>query len=209
MVGVVGDVHLSALNQDPGPAMYFTAWSGPWPSMDVVIRTAGDPLLSLQAVRQRLHELDAELPMANVRSMDQWLSASAAQPRLNAWLVAAFACVALALAAIGVYGVLSYSVTQRTREIGLRMALGAERSSVLRLVVREGMAVAVVGIAAGLVGALAVSRVLGSLLYGVPERDPATFAGVAAALAVVALLACAAPAWRASKVDPMVALRCE
>jgi putative ABC transport system permease protein len=141
--------------------------------------------------------------------MDQWLSASAAQPRLNAVLVAVFACVAMLIAAIGVYGVLSYSVNQRTREIGLRMAMGAPRSSVLRLIVREGMLVALAGIGAGLVGAAAVSRVLASLLYGVPERDPATFAGVAAALAVVALAACAAPAWRASKVDPMVALRCE
>jgi putative ABC transport system permease protein len=209
IVGVVGDVHNSALNEDPGPAMYYSAWARLWPTMDVVVRTAGDPLPALPAVRRRVRELDPELPVSTVRSMDQWLSASAAQPRLNAVLVAVFACVAMLIAAIGVYGVLSYSVNQRTREIGLRMAMGAPRSSVLRLIVREGMLVALAGIGAGLVGAAAVSRVLASLLYGVPERDPATFAGVAAALAVVALAACAAPAWRASKVDPMVALRCE
>ena len=209
VIGVVGDVRLTALNQDPGPAMYYSAWFRQWPTMDVVVRTAGDPLTALSAVRRRVHELDPELPLSNVRSMDQWLSANAAQPRLNAFLVAVFACVALALAAVGVYGVLSYSVSQRTREIGLRMAMGAGRSSVLRLIVREGMLVALAGIAVGLLGALAVSRILASLLYGVPVRDPATFTGVAAVLALVALAACAAPAWRASRVDPMVALRCE
>ena len=209
IVGVVGDVRHSALNQDPWPAMYYSAWYRAWPTMDIVVRTAGDPLAALPGVRQKVHEMDSDLPVATVRSMEQWLSASAVQPRLNAWLVAVFACVALALAAIGVYGVLSYSVNQRTREIGLRMAMGAQRASVLRLIVSEGMLVALAGIGAGLLGALALSRVLASLLYGVPERDPATFAAVAAALAVVALAACAAPAWRASKVDPMVALRCE
>jgi len=209
VIGVVGDVRVLQLNLEPGPATYFSSWSRLWPTMDVVLRTSSDPLLALPAARRRVHELDPELPIANERSMDQWLSANAAQPRLNAWLVAIFAAVAMALAAIGVYGVLSYSVNQRTREIGLRMAMGAARSSVLRLIVQEGMLVALVGIAAGLLGAVAVSRVLGSLLFGVPERDPATLAAVAAALALVALAACVAPAWRASRVDPMVALRCE
>jgi putative ABC transport system permease protein len=124
-------------------------------------------------------------------------------------LVAVFACVALLIAAIGVYGVLSYSVTERTREIGLRMAMGAQRGNVLRLVVREGMLVALAGIGVGLAAAMAINRVLASLLYGVPERDPATFAVVAASLAVVALAACASPGFRASKVDPIVALRHE
>ncbi len=209
VVGVVGNVRNFALNQEPGPAMYLPAWYRLWPTMDVVVRTAGDPLSALAGARRRVRELDSEIPVANVRSMNQWLSAEAAQPRLNAWLVAAFACVALALAAIGVYGVLSYSVNQRTREIGLRMAMGAGRASVLRLVVRQGMLVALAGIGAGLVGALGASRVLANLLYGVPQRDPVTFAAVAAALAGVALAACAVPAWRASRVDPMVALRCE
>ncbi len=209
VIGVVGDVRTLTLNDEPGPAMYYCAWYRVWPTMDVAVRAAGNPLAALAGVRRRVHELDSEMPLAEVRSMDEWISANAAQPRLNAWLVAVFAAVALALAAIGVYGVLSYSVDQRTREIGLRMAMGAGRAGVLRLVVREGMLVAAAGIGAGLVGALAVSRVLASLLYGVAERDPATFAGVAVALAVTALAACAAPAWRASKVDPMIALRCE
>ena len=209
VVGVVGDVRALTLNDDPGPALYYSAWYRMWPTMDVVVRSAGDPVSALAGARRRVQELDPEMPLANVRPMDEWISTKAAQPRLNAWLVAAFACVALALAAIGVYGVLSYSVNQRTREIGLRMALGAERGSVLRLVVREGMMVAAVGIGVGLVAALATSRVLASLLYGVPQRDPVTFACVAVCLALVALAACAIPAWRASKMDPMAALRCE
>jgi len=209
VIGVVGNALTSALNEEPVPAMYYSAATVLWPTMDIVVRTAGEPLAMLPAVRQRVRELDPELPVSTVRSMEQWISISAAQPRLNAVLVAVFACVALLIAAIGVYGVLAYSVEQRTREIGLRMAMGAQRGNVLRLVVREGMLVALAGIGVGLAGALAVSRVLASLLYGVPERDPATFASVAAALAVVALAACAAPAYRASKVDPMVALRFE
>ena len=209
IIGVVGDALTAALNEDPVPAMYYSVATRVWPTMDIVVRTAGDPLSILPAVRHRVAELDPELPVSTVRSMEQWVSASAAQPRLNAVLVAVFACVAVLIAAIGVYGVLSYSVQQRTREIGLRMAVGAQRGDVLRLVVREGMLVALAGIGAGLLGAMALSRVLASLLYGVPERDPATFAAVAAGLALVALAACAAPAFRASKVDPIIALRYE
>jgi len=209
VVGVVADVRGSALNAEPYPTMYRSANAVIWPTMDVVLRTAGDPHSALPAARQKLRELDSDLPMSSVRSMDEWLSDSAARPRLDAVLVAIFACVALLIAAIGVYGVLSYMVNQRTREIGLRMALGAQRSTVLRLVVREGMLVALAGIAAGLLAAILVSRVLSTLLYGVPARDPATFGVVAIALALVALAACVAPAMRASRVDPIVALRYE
>jgi len=209
VIGVVGNALTAALNEEPVPAMYYSVATVVWPTMDIVVRAAGEPLAMLPAVRQRVRELDPELPVSTVRSMEQWLSASAAEARLNAVLVAVFAAVALLIAAIGVYGVLSYSLAQRTREIGLRMAMGAQRGNVLRLVVREGMLVSLAGIGAGIAAAIAVSRVLASLLYGVPERDPATFAVVAAALAVVALAACAAPAWRASKVDPIVALRYE
>jgi putative ABC transport system permease protein len=137
------------------------------------------------------------------------VATSAAQPRLNATLLAVFAGVALLIAAIGIYGVMAYSVNQRTREIGLRMALGAQPARVLRLVVGEGMAVGVVGIGAGLVAGVAFGRAVESLVYDVPVRDPVTFAVVALVLAIVALASCSIPARRAARVDPMVALRDE
>src|SRR5262249_25604768 len=138
-----------------------------------------DPESTLPAIRRKIHDLDAELPLATVRTMDQWVSNNAAQPRLNATLLSIFACVAMIVSAIGIYGVLAYSVSHRTREIGLRMALGAQRGSVLKLIVLEGMTVAAIGIAAGLAAAFVVSRLLNSLLFGVEARDPATFIGLA------------------------------
>ena len=207
IVGVVGDVRLTALSQE-SPAIYYPSNTGRvWPLMDIVVKTDGRPESILAGVRQKIHELDAELPISNVRPMEEWVSTSAAQPRLNAILLTVFAGVALLIAAIGIYGVLAYSVNQRTREIGLRMALGAPRGRVLGLIVREGMVVELAGIGIGLAGALALSRALASLVFGVPVRDPATFAAVAAALTMVALAACIIPARTASRVDPMVALR--
>lgn len=144
--------------------------------------------------------------MSSVRSMDDWISDSAAQPRLNAVLVASFGCLALSIATIGVYGVLSYRVNKRRGEIGLRLAMGAQRSDVLRLVMRDGMLVAFMGIAIGLVAAWLAGFVLSALLYDVQARDLATFVGVALALSLVAITACIAPALRASKSDPIVAL---
>jgi putative ABC transport system permease protein len=214
VIGVVGDVRSTALNQQ-SPALYYPlAWrTGPYRPkvvvMDLVVRTGGVAEALVPALRQRVRELDPEIAMANIRTMDDWVSNSAAQPRLNARLLTLFAAFALLIAAIGIYAVLAYSVTQRTREIGLRIALGAQPRSVLRLVVREGMKVGLIGVGAGLLGALAVSRALSSLVYGVPVRDPRTFAFVAIALTVIALVACVIPAQRAAKVDPMVALRCE
>jgi putative ABC transport system permease protein len=139
--------------------------------------------------------------------MDEWVSSSAMQPRLSALVVGVFAAMAVLIAAIGIYGVLAYSVTQRTREIGLRIALGARREGVVRLIVKEGMTVAAIGIGTGLVGASALGRAVNSLVYGLAPRDPLTFAGVAAMLAFVALAASALPARRAARVDPIVALR--
>ena len=180
-----------------------------WPLMDVVVRTDGQPELALPGIRQKLHELDTELAIAMVRPMNDWVRASAAQPRLNAVMLGVFAVVAVLVAAIGIYGVMAYSVTQRTREIGLRMALGAQRSEVVRLIVREGMSVGLAGVGLGLVGGIGLSRVLTTLVFGVQVRDPATFAGVAIVLTLVALAACSVPARRASIVDPMIALRDE
>jgi putative ABC transport system permease protein len=172
-----------------------------------VVRTGGQPLAVLPVVRQKVHELDPQLPLATVRTLDDWVSSTAAQPRLNAQLFGIFAAVALLIAAIGIYGVIAYSVNQRTREIGLRMALGAQRAGVLRLIIGEGMTVGLIGIGAGLAAAVALSRALSSLVFGVPVHDPATFSAVGALLTLVALAACAVPARRASRVDPMVALR--
>jgi putative ABC transport system permease protein len=156
-----------------------------------------------------MHDIDPELPLSNIRTMDEWISNNAAQPRLNAALLGTFAGVALLIAAIGVYGVLAYSVNQRTREIGLRMALGAQQAGVLRWIVGQGMLVAAAGIGIGLAGAFALSRLLASLLFGIQPRDPLTFTSVAAVLTAVAFAACLVPAIRASRVDPIVALRDE
>jgi putative ABC transport system permease protein len=208
VVGVVGDVRHTSLNQE-FPAFYFPLAFRAWPLMDIVVRAEGSPEALLPMLRQKVHEMDPGLAVAGERTMEGWLSNSAAQPRLNASLLGVFAAVAMLIAAIGIYGVLAYSVNQRTREIGLRVALGAQRSGVLALVVREGMTVGVVGIAAGLAGGFGLSRAVGSLVYGIAPTDSATFAGVAVVLAAVALAACAIPARRASRVDPMIALRDE
>jgi len=208
VVGLVGDVRSTALTQE-SPALYYPMAVRVWPLMDVVVRTNGPAEAALPAIREKVRELDAELALANVRTMEQWLSNSAAQPRLNTLLLGIFAFVALVIASIGIYGVLAYSVSQRTGEIGVRMALGATPRGVLRLVIGEGMKLALVGVGAGLLGGLALGRAVSSLVFGVPVRDPLTFTGVAVALACVALAACAIPAFRASRVDPIVALRYE
>jgi predicted permease len=206
VVGVVGDVRSTALNQE-SPALYYPLAARVWPLMDVVVRSDVPAESLLPAVRRRIHELDPELPLATVRTMDEWVSTSAAQPRLSAALLGLFAAAAVLIAAVGIYGVLAYSVSQRTREIGLRLALGARPEAVTRLVVSEGMRVALLGVALGLAGALALGRLIASLVYAVTPRDPVTFVSVAALLALVALAACALPARRAARVDPLVALR--
>jgi putative ABC transport system permease protein len=175
--------------------------------MDIVVRTQGRPESVQQSARARIHDIDPELPLFNVRTLEEYVYNTSAQPRLNAALLMVFAGVALLIAAIGVYGVLACSVNQRTREIGLRMALGAQPSGVLWWIAGQGMLVALAGIGAGLAGAVALSRVLSSLLYEIQPRDSLTFTAVAVILSVVALTACLAPARRASRVDPIVALR--
>jgi putative ABC transport system permease protein len=163
----------------------------------------------VSAVREIVRRKDADLPLANVRPMTEWISNSAAQPRLNAALLAVFAGVALLVAAVGTYGVLAYSVAQRTKELGLRMALGADRASVLGLVVREGMTTGAAGISAGVVVAGLLGRALAALVFGVSVWDASTYLSVSALLLAVALVSCVLPALRASRVDPMTALRLE
>ena len=207
VVGVVGDARNTALDQDPAAAIYYSAPLRAFAQMDVIVRTAGAPDTVLSGVRRVVQGLDPEVPVANVRTMEECVASNSAQPRLDAWLITVFACVALLIAVVGVYGVLSWSVSRRTREIGVRMALGAQRENVIGLILRQGMTVALIGIGLGLAGALAFSRVLSTLVFGLEVRDPATFAGVVVMLAIAALAACYLPAWRASRLNPVEALR--
>jgi len=206
VVGVVGDVRSTQLSQE-SPTFYYSITTRTLPLMDVVVRTDASPEALLPAIRKQLKALDPDLPMSNVKTMEQWLTTSAAQPRLTVILLSIFAGVALLIAAIGIYAVLTYSVTQRTREIGVRLALGATPRRVLELIVSEGMRVALLGLAIGLAGGLALGRTVQSFVYGVGVRDPKIYFGVAAILTAVALAACFIPARRAAVVDPMVALR--
>lgn len=205
VVGVVGNVHQFGLDNPPTYDVYF---SGGW-KQSVVIRTASDPTSLAASVVDVIHKVDPKLPVTKVLTMDNLLLDSVAPRRFSMVLVGIFASLALLLSAAGVYGVMSYAVAQRTREIGLRMALGALPRSVLGLIVARAIRLALIGIVLGIAGALALAHLLAALLYGVRPTDPATFAGVAFVLLLVALLACYLPAHRAMRVDPMVALRYE
>jgi predicted permease len=183
-----------------------TAGGDPVRSVFVVARTTGDPLSVAGAVRSEIRQMDASLPVASVRSMHEVVATSLATPRLTGFLLGAFAAIALALAAVGIYGVVAYLVSQRTQEIGIRLAIGADRPQVLGMVLREGLSLALVGIVAGLIGAFALTRLMQSMLYEVRPNDPLTFVAVAAALLLVALAASFLPARRATKVSPTIAL---
>jgi putative ABC transport system permease protein len=177
--------------------------------MTVAVRTSGDPLGIAPALRKSIAGIDPAQPVYDVESLEQALAASVSARRFNLFLLGTFAAAALLMAIVGVYGVIAYSVTQRTKEIGIRMALGAQRGSVVRMVVRKGMTIGLWGIAAGLGGAYGLTRLMGSLLYGVAPNDAATFAVVAITLAATVALASWAPASKAALVDPLVALRHE
>jgi putative ABC transport system permease protein len=207
IVAVVGDVKARSLDTTVAPEVYVPYAQHQVDSLTIVIRTAGDPMAFVPMARADLASLDRDLPLAAVRTMDDVIGRSIAERRFTMLLLAAFAAVAVALAAIGVYGVLAYLVSQRTQEIGVRLAIGATPGDVVRLFVREGAALTMVGVAGGLAGALLVTRALSTLLFGVTTTDPLTFAAVAGTLAIVALLACYLPARRAGRVDPMTALR--
>ena len=209
IVGVVGETKRS-LDDDPSQQMYVPyAQDASWSSMSFVIRTSGDPASTSPTVRNEIRLLDKGAPVFNVRTMNDLLTTSVAPRRTPMLMLSAFAAAALLLAMIGIYGVTSYYVTQRTQEIGIRMALGAQMSDVLKLVLKGGMALATIGVVAGLAGAFALTRWMTSLLFGVKPTDGLTFIAVAVSLLAAASLACYLPARRASKVDPLVALRYE
>jgi predicted permease len=207
IIGIVGDTRYQSLQGAPSATMYVPTRE--LSSVNLVIRTQGDPLSLVGGVRKEVNALDPDQPIAAIRPMTEWVAMSAAGARYRTTLLGLFALLAMILAATGIYGVMSYSVAQRTQEIGVRMALGARPLDVLKLVVRQGMMPALIGVVVGLAGALALSRVMSSLLFGVTERDPITFVAVAALLMVVAFIACFVPAHRATRIDPLIALRCE
>ena len=208
VVGVVGNERMQGLGEETPPAMYVPlAQSPPVGGVTLMVRAEGDPLLLAGPVRDAVRALDPDLAVWNVATMDETVARSLAKERFTSLLLALFAAIAVALAAVGVHGVLSYLVSRRRREIGVRVALGASRFEVLRMVVSQGMGLAAAGLALGLAGAVAASRLLSGLLYGVSPLDPLTYALVTAALFAAALLACALPARRATRVDPASVLR--
>ncbi len=209
--GVVGDVRQGGLGSEPVPEVYLSYLQDPfaWPYLTMLVRTSSDPLKLASPIQSAIWSVEKDLPISSIHTMEQIRSHSIAQPRLTALLLGVFAALALILATVGIYGVMAYSVTQRTHEMGLRMALGARASDVLALVVGQGMLLTATGIALGLLGAFAITRVLEKFLWGVRPTDPVTFIAVSVLLAAVALLASYLPARRATEVDPMVALRYE
>jgi putative ABC transport system permease protein len=209
IVGIAGDIRQSGLDEEAAPHVYTSFLQLPRMRTGLLIRTTVEPLSLAGAVRQQIQAVDREQPIYNVTTMEAQIAKSVSARKLNLWLLGSFAALALLLAAVGIYGVISYSVTQRTHEIGIRMALGAQARDVWRLVVRQGLALALIGVALGLAGAVALTRVLASLLFEVKATDPTTFALVPLALLAVALLACSVPARRAARVDPLLALRNE
>jgi putative ABC transport system permease protein len=209
IVGLVRDVKLAGLEAPSEPAYYLPAAQAPLGDMTLLVRTTTDPLSVVGAVRSAVLSIDPNQPISNVSTLEKVVDESVAQRRLNMLLMGLFGALAMLLSAVGIYGLLSHAVTQRTQEMGIRMALGAQVSDVLKLVLKQGMMLALIGEAIGLVGALALTRLIRGLLFGVTPNDVTTFVVVAGVLGIVALMACYLPARRATKVDPLIALRYE
>jgi putative ABC transport system permease protein len=206
IVGVVGDTKTGSLTGDAGAQIYVPNAQAQYNLMGLVIRTAGDPAAFATTLRHEVQALDKDQPIYNVRTMDDVVASSLGTRRVSMQLFTVFGSAALLLAAVGIYGVMAYSVTQRTQEIGIRMALGAQKSDILRLVVTQGMTLTFIGVIAGLAGAFALTRVISNLLFGVGASDPATFIAISLLLIMVSLIACLLPARRAAKLDPLRAL---
>jgi predicted permease len=209
VIGVAKDGKYGTLGEDPKPFIYFPLAREYDSNVSLVVHTSVEPQTMINAIRREVERLDANLPLYDVKTMSEHMRLPLLPLRAGAWVAGSFALLALLLAGLGIYGVMSYAVSQRTREIGVRMALGAESRNVIRLVVKQGMWLAGAGLAIGLTGALVLTRLMSSVLYGVSATDFVTFAGVTLLLGLVVLIACYLPARRAAKVDPIVALRCE
>ena len=209
IVGVVGDVKNRALNTDPRPVYYVPQAQVPFNQEIMVVKTTGDPHALVKAATKEVGTLDADLAVFGVKTMEEYISRSISTPRFNTTLLSIFAAVALVLTIVGLYGVMSYAVAQRTNEIGIRLALGAQTQDVLSLIISQGLRLVLVGLGIGLLGALALMTVISGLLFGVTAKDPMTYIVVSVVLAAIALLACYVPARRATRVDPLEALRYE
>jgi len=209
IVGIVGDTRHTGLDKQATPVLYTSYLQNPQMRMTLVARTAIEPAGMIGAIKKQVYAVDKDQPMYDIRTMDQVIADSQSSPRFTLWVLGIFATSALALAAAGIYGVISYGITQRTREIGIRIALGAGRGDVLRLVVGQGTTMSLTGIAVGLTCAFALTRAISSLLYGVSATDATVFIAAPLFLGAIALLATYIPARRAMKVDPMVSLRTE
>jgi putative ABC transport system permease protein len=207
VIGVVADVKFNTLNATSSEEMYLPSAQSPWPAMTLLVRSSGDFRSLVPAVRAKIAEVDPTLPVSGILSMEDVVSTSVAQPRLIMQFVGVFAGFALLLSAIGIYGVMAYSVTQRKQELGIRVALGAAPRDILRLVVGQGMMLTLIGVAVGVLTSLLLTRLISTLLFGVRAIDPIAFAGSALVLAAAALIACYLPARRATQVDPTVVLR--
>jgi putative ABC transport system permease protein len=209
VVGIVADVKFNGVSNETPLQAYLPLVHESARSLALVVRSALAPSSLVSSIESIVRDLDKDLPLFEVRTMEDMLEASIARERMSMLIFAVFAVVALALASVGLYGVVAHGVTERTHEIGVRMALGADARHVLGLVVRQGLSMALVGTAIGVAGAFALSRWIEALLFGVTATDPATFAGVITTLLAVAAIACYIPAWRATRVDPTTALRAE
>ncbi len=209
IIGIVGDVRYESLVDQPEPTVYFPHPELTYPFMTLVIRTTGEPTAIAPAVQRELREIDPDQPVSDLRTMNQVMADTVSRARFNTLLLALFAGLATVLAAVGIFGVMNYSLTLRTREIGLRMALGAQRRGVLLLILKQGLALTLIGTAIGLLGAFALTRLMSSLLFEVSAADPATFGVIVLLLIMVSLIACYLPARRATRIDPLIALRSE
>jgi putative ABC transport system permease protein len=209
VVGVIGDAHRADVTRPIRPEVYMSALQSTPRTQMLMVRTTGDPVAIVPSVRREVQAVDPQLPLFRVTTLDRELALTRSQPRFQAVLLAVFAAIALLLASIGIYGVTSHAVGQRTHEVGIRLAMGAGRPEVLRMMLAQHLRPALAGLVIGLAGSVFLSRFVRSLLFGVSATDPATFASVALILLIVAAIACWVPARRATRVDPLVALRTE